>query len=372
MRVAITCFEGDKVQAMFQKYASVLETLSVEQILPSDAAVLEKSMRPKKGPMVLKRFSVMDVHLLDPAVIEDLKKIILRSSFEDLTVAGSVLGKRSVPDYEVEAEALLEASRRAARHGGGGNKSSRNGGKNINNSSTNGTNGSGNGSSSKGKEAVLDDMACATAWGDFLLAIRSKLTHLSVWGKGTNLLLKVLDSRMSESMEMPLLDELSISGDWEQSLFECRWMEAILRSKSKQSIEAANATAAAASAAGVGAAVVSPGTGTGATVLTMPIKQLHLMDLTVQPSEWEQMLKYLDFSQITRFDVRQKNAIIHKTYQWFVEALPAGQMKSRCSIAIHDDGTLDGETILAYEDIIRGKACGQNVMIMVNGYHIFT
>ncbi|KAG0276184.1 hypothetical protein BGZ95_007865 [Linnemannia exigua] len=372
MRVAITCFEGDKVQAMFQKYASVLETLSVEQLLPGDAAVLEKSMRPKKGPMVLKRFSVMDVHLLDPAVIEDLKKIILRSNFEDLTVAGSVLGKRSVPDHEADAE--LEASRRAARHGGGGNKSSRNGGKNNNNNGTNGTNGNGHSSSSKGKEAVLDDMACANAWGDFLLAIRFKLTHLSVWGKGTNLLLRVLDSRMNESMEMPLLDELSISGDWEQSLFECRWMEAILRSKSKQSIEAAKAAAASTAATGVGAGVGAAATlpGTGTTVQTMPIKQLHLMDLTVQPSEWEQMLKYLDFSQITRFDVRQKNAIIHKTYQWFVEALPAGQMKSRCSIAIHDDGTLDGETILAYEDIIRGKACGQNVMIMVNGYHIFT
>ncbi|KAF9900447.1 hypothetical protein EC991_007325 [Linnemannia zychae] len=378
MRVSITCFEGDKVQSMFQKYASVLETLSVEQLQPSDAAVLEKSMRPKKGPMVLRRFSVMDVHLMDPAVIEDLKKIILRSNFEDLTVAGSVLGKRSVPDHEIEPEALLEASRRTARHGTNGNKNSRNGGKNSNGSS--GTNGNGN-NNSKGKEVVLDDTACAAVWGDFLMAVRSKLTHLSVWGKGTNLLLRVLDARISESMEMPLLDEISISGDWEQSLFECRWMEAIMRSKSKQSIEAATEAAAAASSAPVATGTASAKvsgvlTGTeaetGATTQTRPIKQLHLMDLTVQPHEWEKMLKYLDFSQITRFDVRQKNAIIHKTYQWFVEALPAGQMKSRCSIAIHDDGTLDGETILAYEDIIRGKACGQNVMIMVNGYHIFT
>ncbi|KAF9149196.1 hypothetical protein BG015_009030 [Linnemannia schmuckeri] len=366
MRVAITCFEGDKVQSMFQKYASVLETLSVEQIQPSDAAVLEKSMRPKKGPMVLKRFSVMDVHLLDPAVIEDLKKIILRSNFEDLTVAGSVLGKRSVPDHEVEAEALLEASKRTGRQGGPGSKNSRSGGNKTNNNSNGGANGSSNNSGKNGnKDTAMDDMACAMVWGDFLMAIRSKLTHLSVWGKGTHLLLRILDSRMDESMEMPLLDELSISGDWEQSLFECRWMEGILRSKSKQAIEASTAAAtAAAAAAGL--------SGTGAIVLTQPIKQLHIMDLTVMPDEWEKMLKYLDFSKITRLDVRQKNAIIHKTYQWFVEALPAGQMKSRCSIAIHDDGTLDGETILAYEEIIRGKACGQNVMIMVNGYHIFT
>ncbi|KAK5820685.1 hypothetical protein F5H01DRAFT_339083 [Linnemannia elongata] len=371
MRVAITCFEGDKVQAMFQKYASVIETLSLEQLQPSDAAVLEKSMRPKKGPMVLRRFSVMDVHLLDPAVIEDLKKIILRSNFEDLTVAGSVLGKRSVPDHEVKAEELLEASKRVGRQGGTGNKNSRNSGSkssNNSNGSANGTSSSSNGNNKnvKGKDTAMDDMACAMVWGDFLMAIRSKLTHLSVWGKGTHLLLKILDSRMSESMEMPLLDELSISGDWEQSLFECRWMEGILRSKSKQAIEASTAAAtAAAAAAGLSAAGA-------AIVLTQPIKQLHIMDLTVMPDEWEKMLKYLDFSKITRLDVRQKNAIIHKTYQWFVEALPAGQMKSRCSIAIHDDGTLDGETILAYEEIIRGKACGQNVMIMVNGYHIFT
>ncbi|KAG9061797.1 hypothetical protein KI688_006948 [Linnemannia hyalina] len=367
MRVAITCFEGDKVQAMFQRYASVLETLSLEQIQPSDATVLEKSMRPKKRPMVLRRFSVMDVHLLDPAVIEDLKKIILRSNFEDLTVAGSVLGKRSVPDHEADAEALLETSKRAGRQGGTSNKSSRNSGSksSINsNGSANGNSNSSSGNNKNGKgskDTAMDDMACAMVWGDFLMAIRSKLTHLSVWGKGTHLLLKILDSRMSESMEMPLLDELSISGDWEQSLFECRWMEGILRSKSKQAIEAS----AAAAAAGLSAPGAAP-------VLTQPIKQLHIMDLTVMPDEWEKMLKYLDFSKITRLDVRQKNAIIHKTYQWFVEALPAGQMKSRCSIAIHDDGTLDGETILAYEEIIRGKACGQNVMIMVNGYHIFT
>ncbi|KAG0288222.1 hypothetical protein BGZ96_007972 [Linnemannia gamsii] len=374
MRVAITCFEGDKVQSMFQKYASVIETLSVEQIQPSDAAVLEKSMRAKKSPMVLRRFSVMDVHLLDPIVIEDLKKIILRSQFEDLTVAGSVLGKRSVPDHEVEAEALLEASKRTGRQGGAGGKNTRNGGGKSNNiSNGGGTNGNttnnstNNNKSGKNgnKDATMDDMACATVWVDFLMAIRPKLTHLSVWGKGTHLLLKILDSRMPESMDMPLLDELSISGDWEQSLFECRWMEAILQSKSKQAIEAST-TAATAAAAAAGLS------GTGSVVLTQPIKQLHIMDLTVMPDEWEKMLKYLDFSKITRLDVRQKNAIIHKTYQWFVEALPQGQMKSRCSIAIHDDGTLDGETILAYEEIIRGKACGQNVMIMVNGYHIFT
>ncbi|KAF9118517.1 hypothetical protein BGX30_004526, partial [Mortierella sp. GBA39] len=54
------------------------------------------------------------------------------------------------------------------------------------------------------------------------------------------------------------------------------------------------------------------------------------MDLTVMPDEWEKILKYLDLSKIARLDVRQKNAIIHNTYQWFVEALPGGQMKSRC------------------------------------------
>ncbi|KAF9118516.1 hypothetical protein BGX30_004525 [Mortierella sp. GBA39] len=108
MRMAITSIEGD-----VPKYASILQTLSLKQVQSSDAAVLERSMWPKKGPMVLRRFLAMDVHLLDPAAIEDLKKISLRINFEDLTVAGSVLGKRSVPDLKVEAEALLETSKRA-------------------------------------------------------------------------------------------------------------------------------------------------------------------------------------------------------------------------------------------------------------------
>ncbi|KAF9933260.1 hypothetical protein FBU30_006028 [Linnemannia zychae] len=382
MRVLITCFEGDKVQAMFQKYASVLECLSVEQLQPSDSAVLEKSLRPKKGPAVLKRFSVMDIHLLDPAVIEDLKKIILRGNFK-LTVAGSVLGKRSVPDSELEAEALLEANKKLGRHGGSAS-ANKNYGRNSSSSSSNKTNGNtvansssnGNKTNKSNKETLLDDIACATVWADFLMAVRPKLTNLSIWGEGTNLLLKMLDSRMSESIDMPLLTELSISGDWDQSLFECRWMEGILQSKSKEAIAAATAAAAIASSstnitATTSATVATP-TRTGTTLLTRPLRQLNIMDLTVTSDEWERLLKYLDFSHITQLDVRQKNAIKHSTYQSFVEALPSGQINDRCSIAIHDDGTLDGETILAYEEVIRSKACGHNVMIIVNGYHIFT
>ncbi|KAG0205692.1 hypothetical protein BGX33_007785 [Mortierella sp. NVP41] len=352
MRVSITCFEGDKVQSMFQKYASVIETLSVEQLQQTEATVLEKSMRPKKGPMVLRRFSVMDVHLMEPAVIEDLKKIILRSNFEDVTVAGSVMGKRSVPDHEVEAEAL-EASKRAAR------QATSNRTKNTHKGSSSNSN-----NNKKAKETVVDEMAMATIWADFLMAIRSKLTHLSVWGKGTPSLLAILDSRLDESMDMPLLDELSVSGDWEKSLFECRWMEAILRARSKTAISTTTSTSA--------STTTTPGVTGTVAVVPKPIKQLHIADLTIHAEEWEKLLQYLDFSKISRLDVRQKNAISGRTYGQFVDAIPAGKMKYRNSIAIHDDGTLDGETILAYEEIIRAKTCGQNVMIMINGYHIFT
>ncbi|KAG0271638.1 hypothetical protein BGZ95_000516, partial [Linnemannia exigua] len=89
MRVAITCYAGDRVQSMLQKYAPLIDSLTIEHLKASDAAVLEKSTRPKKGPLSLRWLGIHNVHLMETAVLDDLKKVILRSDIDQVMVTGS-------------------------------------------------------------------------------------------------------------------------------------------------------------------------------------------------------------------------------------------------------------------------------------------
>lgn len=192
MRLRISCFEGDKVQSLFQKYALIIESLSVDQLQAGEAAALEKAIRPKKGTAALRAINISDPHLMDSSVLDDLKKIILRTNVEDVAVYGSIKRTRTLPDYETEQiQQDLPA-----------------------------------------RSAVDDEdheTENANVWADFLVGIRTKVSRLSVRSNGS--IFRALESRMVDSLEMPRLLDLSLLGEWELSLFGYQWIEKLMQVK---------------------------------------------------------------------------------------------------------------------------------------------
>ncbi|KAF9118699.1 hypothetical protein BGW39_000935 [Mortierella sp. 14UC] len=320
MRLRISCFEGDKVQSLFQKNALIIESLCVDQLQPSESAALEKAMRPKKGTPALEYVSITDPHLMEPSVLDDLKKIILRANLDRVAVYGSLKRTRISPDSE--GESVMPQASRAVAKSSKDNKPSRNQG------------GDGDGEDDDEEEEEDDETENAIIWADFLVAIRSKLTRLSVRCNGS--IFKALESRMVDSLEMPRLTDLTLLGSWELSLFGYPWIEKILQIKKTRKER---------------------------------IESFHVSGATVMPEEWEQLLRTLDFSRLTKFQVEQENPLPPELLGPITDAIPSG--KSEMDIfVVSDDRALDGYALLQYEEKVRAKLAHQHIVVMINGYTI--
>ncbi|KAG0379382.1 hypothetical protein BGX24_000645 [Mortierella sp. AD032] len=271
MRLRISCFEGDKVQSLFQKNALIIESLCVDQLQPNESAALEKAMRPKKGTPALEFISITDPHLMEPSVLDDLKKIILRANLDRVAVFGSLKRARANTDNENEG-VVSQASRAMVKT----SKDSR----------TNRGNGD---SDDDDHDDDEDETENAIIWADFLVAIRSKLTRLS------------------------LLQ---------------------LKKHRKERIES-----------------------------------FHVSGATILPDEWDLLLRTLDFSRLTKFQVEQENPLPPELLGPITDAIPDG--KSEMDIfMVSDDRTLDGYALLQYEEKVRAKLAKQNIVVMINGYTI--
>ncbi|KAF9131954.1 hypothetical protein BGX30_012887 [Mortierella sp. GBA39] len=317
MRLRISCFEGDKVQSLFQKYALIIESLSVDQLQAGEAAALEKAIRPKKGTAALKTINISDPHLMDPSVLDDLKKIILRTNIEVVAVYGSVKRTRTLPDYETEQE--QDSSSQSAKFGKDNNKPRMI--KDVD-----------------GNEVVIDEddheTENANVWAEFLVGIRSKVSRLSVRSNGS--IFKALESRMVDSLEMPRLTDLSLLGEWELSLFGYQWIEKLMQLKKtrKETIESFQVS--------------------GATIL---------------PEEWERLLQVLDFSRMTKFQVEQHNPLPPTLLGPITDKIPEGKSPMEIFM-VCDDRTLDGYAVLEHEEKVRAKISERNVVVIINGYTI--
>ncbi|KAF9905553.1 hypothetical protein EC991_001583 [Linnemannia zychae] len=327
MRVRIICFEGDKVQAMFQRYAPLIEQLRIQQLQRSESAILEKSTRAKKGPMALRRLQINHVHLMDPAVLEDLKKIILRSDIQVVDVTGDVLQKRSPPDHEADAVVSNTADWIVTK----GRSSS---GKNSSNSSN------------KNKDSDGGTMANVEAWVDFLLAIRSKITGIHLWGKGMSKLLDALGTRIREALDMPLLHELTLTGHWDKCLLENDWLRVVMHLK--QPRDRANSI----------------------IYTDMPSKLLtvfHVSGVVITRDDWHQILCLLDYTQMVQFQIEQTNQLPPELYADILSVLPEDSPTLN-QFTVDDDRSLDAEEVLQYENAVRARTSKHPILVMINGY----
>ncbi|KAG0276200.1 hypothetical protein BGZ95_007855 [Linnemannia exigua] len=319
MRLRISCFEGDKVQSLFQKNALIIESLCVDQLQPSESAALEKAMRPKKGTSALEFVSITDPHLMEPSVLDDLKKIILRANLDRVAVFGSLKRTRTNPDNENEVvvsqagRAMVKTSKDSRAKGGDGDSDD---------------------DDDDDDDDEEDETENAIIWADFLVAIRSKLTRLSVRCNGS--IFKALESRMINSLDMPRLKDLSLLGSWDLTLFSYPWIEKLLHLKKHRKER---------------------------------IESFHVSGATILPDEWNVLLRTLDFSRLTKFQIEQENPLPPELLGPITDAIPDG--KSEMDIfMVSDDRTLDGYALLQYEEKVRAKLAKQNIVVMINGYTI--
>ncbi|KAG0061206.1 hypothetical protein BGZ90_003678 [Linnemannia elongata] len=206
MRVAITCYAGDKVQSMLQKYAPLIDRLTIEHLKASDAAVLEKSTRPKKGPLSLKWLGIHNVHLLEAAVLDDLKKVILRSDIDQVMVTGSTF----------KAAILLDDATTLARHDGSNNAR-----RTVAKSGA-----------VKKWDDFAEEKANVGVWAEFIMGIRTKLTDMSISTKDPANILAALEAQVvpGEQPDMIRLQGFTMTGVWTQSILSYPWMERLLLS----------------------------------------------------------------------------------------------------------------------------------------------
>lgn len=283
MRVEISCYGGDNIHSMFQRYTPSIERLRVAKLEPDDAVVLEKSIRSKKGPLALKYLSIVDVHLTESSVRDCLQKLVLRQDIEEIVVEGTLdppnyidwhdddeIDKYWDMSYDDDGAGLRYLQERKA--------------------------------------------ASVEAWADFLCAIRSKVTELTITDDPENRVLKALESRMERSLDMPRLRSLSLLSDMEASFFSERWLESLLRSKQElandralpenDSAPASTSETAAANSIRIDSVkeITAP-VPTDSVKDSQAIKELTLYRVTMSHDEWARLLGYLDFSQLVTFDV---------------------------------------------------------------------
>ncbi|KAI1298885.1 hypothetical protein EDD11_006609 [Mortierella claussenii] len=261
MEVWITTHEGDKVTSMFQKYATMMKHLHVYGISAQDASVLEKVLRPKKGPFKLHTLTMMDVHLMENSALEDLRKIIMRGDFAEVKVYGDLARLKGNEDTVSETWDDRDAEAEEPTHGEqdaegcdsekkivkasnstevskyiNNNNHYSNSNSNSSSNNSNSINSNSNASGSKkptipGKAAqrAIEEASIKTV--DFIQSISTKLTDLNMWGHNFTKVLDILETRCPQSVMLPNLTSMSSQGH-NKRLIEHKWIVQLLYYKS--------------------------------------------------------------------------------------------------------------------------------------------
>ncbi|KAG0292471.1 hypothetical protein BGZ96_004101 [Linnemannia gamsii] len=331
MRVHMSFGQGDKVRAMFQKYATSIEELTVDGIETADAAVFEKSMRTKKGPIKLCRMVLRGLHLWEPFALEEFKKVILRLRITEVTVSGGIDDHEEFPHDAQGKDGNYVAPAPVAPRA----------------------------RKSKGMSVSTR----VSIWFEFIFAIRGCLTGINLWGKATTQLVQMLGTRLKESIQMPLLNELTLSGDWKMSLLHYPWIERLVEYKSESkrrpqcssTMIEANTVNAFVSFEGLDAQPINM-----VALLVFDISRIPILD-----DEWERLLKHLDLYRLREFLIRQPNPMSPKTLAAIVDQVPRGSLLETFSI--------DEELGLSRDDVILQhrrikETTSDKITIMINGY----
>ncbi|KAG0065029.1 hypothetical protein BGZ89_008653 [Linnemannia elongata] len=296
-RVDITCSRCDDVEAMFQRYAPMIERLSLEGIDETDAAAMLKSMRRKKRPLALKSISVRDIHLLEPSVREILQEVILKGAMEDVIIRGSVI-----------AQGWRKESVSKARL-----------------------------------------MANVKIWAEFLVAVRSKVTELAVQDSPKRRFLQAMESQPAVSVEMPRLTLFHLTCATQASLLESAWLGMFFKYKGPAAQEEENVFKSG------DVSLSDTLTRTSQMVeKNQTITDLRLREGVIIREDWDRLLGYLDFSQMVNFSVQQTNVLAPATLLQIANVVPRDSAVLQ-HFYVRDGRGVDDDTGAALEAIFGPK-----------------
>ncbi|KAG0375512.1 hypothetical protein BGX24_008991 [Mortierella sp. AD032] len=267
MRVDIVCNHEDRVEAMFQRYGPLIERFEVEGLSLTDATAMGKLARRKKRPFSPKYFSIKNVHLIEPAVREIIQYVVVNGAIEDVVVLGSLA---SQPKGVKRDTKLMEAS--------------------------------------------------AKVWAEFLFATRSRVTELSLRDDPQLRVLEALESQSIQSLDLPRLTSLHFSCAMKKSnLFEYSWLEMLLYLKGPAARDMRNQKEPWVRALELAGLATEEKLSE-----SRMITDFCLYEVKITAEEWTRMLRYMDFSIITCFDVRQKTGFLPETLLQIADVVPRG------------------------------------------------
>ncbi|KAI8354251.1 hypothetical protein B0O80DRAFT_53764 [Mortierella sp. GBAus27b] len=400
MSVMVTMYEGDKVASMFQKYATSLRRINICGISIQDASVLEKVLRPKKGPFKLKSLTIIDAHLVEAAALEDLKKIITRGDIEEVKIFGDAGKIKSDKELETERmdhnNSLVSGAGAGAGHHSMADKGSNHKGRIR--------------LSEKGKQKLEEEAAIKMR--DFVMSISAKITGLCIWSNSCHRILDALDKKRPYSPIMPMLSSFSASG-MHKRILDYRWLAETLLYKSAVIRKVMNeytkvrgssgnsnnsnfshsikdlsigSDAALGSVKDIG--IPSPGSIIATAieicpVQVVPLDDLSLQDFEVQPEDWGFLLSVLDFSRLRTFRLDLVNEVTGEMLDMLADVIPSGAPLESFSISV--PGPTAEESMMCQQKIkkkVEGGAAGtsrtgtgagagekdKHVAILVNGF----
>ncbi|KAF9126484.1 hypothetical protein BGX30_015224 [Mortierella sp. GBA39] len=273
VRVDVSCGRGDNVEAMFQRYAPLIERLRVHDLSPKDAAALIKSMRRKKKPLALKYLSINDIHLMDPAVREVLQEVIVKGALNDVVIRGCVI---PLPVQAAQAGKATKAIQPRL----------------------------------SGKKEVSTQAAKLEAnvkiWADFIVPIRHKVTELYLQDDPERRFLQAMELQPVMLPEMTGLTTFHLTSTTPAgtSLFDRPWLEVLLEFKGPvpHDIDVQDEDPLEVRVKEI-FALRSQMTDVRA------ITDFCLQEVAMDPEDWDPLLRYMDFTQVVSFEVRQTNAL---------------------------------------------------------------
>ncbi|KAG9061760.1 hypothetical protein KI688_006911 [Linnemannia hyalina] len=299
MRVDIFCCRADDVEAMFQRYAPLIDRLEVEWLSSTDAVALEKMARRKKRPLAPKYMSIKDVHLLEPAVRTILQEVIAKGTMESVVVQGTIMPQVGV----LRNGAKEDVSKLAVR---------------------------------------LE--ANVKIWAQFLGAIRCKVTELTVQDGAKKQFLKEMELQIPMLPDMPRLKKLHLScAAAELNLFKMPWLRLLLLYKGPKPQE-------------VDPSMRDPFRTHALNVFAQrsqlpdlrAITDVRLREVTMGAEDWKQFLPMVEFSQVVKFEVHQKNVLPKETLLQIADFVPIGSPVLKSFVVIDGKGT-DDDTSAALE-----------------------
>ncbi|ORZ27999.1 hypothetical protein BCR41DRAFT_383645 [Lobosporangium transversale] len=104
MTLSIMSYLEDKIGPLLQKFGACLLQLFINNINATDAAILEKVTRSRKGQLKLATIALVDLFTIATSSLDELAKVVLRTPLQQFRLTGTVISKNATRVSEFMAK----------------------------------------------------------------------------------------------------------------------------------------------------------------------------------------------------------------------------------------------------------------------------